>query len=76
MNEGLLSPTSSDSVEDVPLYSATTRQKKSASAPGVIIPNSLSQLENVVSLPCVLAVALCSLVHCAAAAAGGFFCQR
>ena len=48
MTEGLLSPQAVDSDQQLQVHELSTRLKKSASAPGVFIPNSLSQLEDAV----------------------------
>ncbi len=48
MTEGLLAPLAVDPDEQLQAHELSTRHKKSASAPGVFIPNSLSQLEDAV----------------------------
>lgn len=58
MTEGLLSLQAVDSDQQLQVQELSTRQKKSASAPGVFIPNSLSQLEDAVRF-CLLRKKIC-----------------
>jgi hypothetical protein len=58
MGEGLLSPAVDDSDEAVSVPLVSTRQKKSASAPDVLLTSSLSELEDAVSFACLAALVI------------------